>query len=127
MSKTFSQHAKDKINDIISNHSNHVGSVLKRDNPTKCKDFIVSDCITMAIWVLKYAFEKTQQLTIASRVGGLGQKGTELAKYLIHNHNWKGVYYNPDLNHPEDGSGEHISSYYLQVKNHVRTASLKFL
>lgn len=49
-------------------------------------------------------------------MGGLGEKGAELAKYLIRTHNWKGVYYNPDVNHPEDGSGEHISSYYLQVK-----------
>lgn len=116
MSKTFSQHAVDKIKDIMANHSNHVGSELKRVNPAKYKDYIASDCITMAIWALKYAHEKSGQPNISQHVGNLGHKGTELAKYLITTHNWKGVYYNPDVNHPSDGHGEHISSYYLQVK-----------
>ena len=35
---------------------------------------------------------------------------------MIAEHLWKGVYYNPDVNHPLDGDGEHIASYYNQVK-----------
>lgn len=116
MEKTFSLHAIDKIKDIFENHDNHVGSELKRQAPEKYKDYISSDCITMAIWVLKYAFEKTGKPQVASKVGTLGEKGTELAKYLINNHNWNGIYYNPDVNHPRDGDGEHIFSYYNQVK-----------
>lgn len=116
MSKTFSLHAIDKINDIFKNHDNHVGSELKRQHPEKYKDYISSDCITMAIWVLKYAFEKVGKPDIASKVGALGEKGTSLAKYLISHHNWNGVYYNPDVNHPLDGDGEHTFSYYNQVK-----------
>lgn len=116
MSKTFSQYAVEKINDIFANQSKHVGSQLKLADPTKYKDYISSDCITMAIWVLKYAFEKTLKPEVARRVGGLGQKGTELAKYLIDHQGWKAVYYNPDINHPRDGEGEHIASYYNQVK-----------
>lgn len=116
MTKTFSQHAVDKINSIMNDHSNHVGSQLKIGNPTKYKNHISSDCITMAIWVLKYSFEKLGKLNSSKRVDGLGEKGTELAKYLINTHNWKGVYYNPDVKHPSDGLGEHIASYYNQVK-----------
>jgi hypothetical protein len=116
MSKSLSQHAVEKINDIMANHSNHVGSQLKKRNPDQYKNHIASDCITMAIWVLKYAFEKSLRPDIARQVGSLGHKGTELAKYLINTHRWSGVYYNPDVNHPYDSSGEHISSYYLQVK-----------
>lgn len=116
MSKTFSQLAVEKIGHILKNHSNHVGNQLKIQNPEKYKDYIASDCITMAIWVLKDAFEKTARADIARRVGSLGHKGTELAKYLIGTHSWQGVYYNPDVNRPYDGEGEHISSYYLQVK-----------
>ncbi|WP_223668664.1 hypothetical protein [Kangiella shandongensis] len=116
MSKTFSLHAIDKINDIFENHDNHVGSELKRQHPDKYKDYMSSDCITMAIWVLKYAFEKIGKPDVASKVGTLGEKGTSLAKYLISHHNWNGVYYNPDVNHPLDGDGEHTFSYYNQVK-----------
>ena len=116
MSKTFSQYAIEKINDVFANQSKHVGSQLKLTDPAKYRDYIASDCITMAIWVLKYAFEKTLKPEAARRVGGLGQKGTELAKYLIEHHGWKAVYYNPDVNHPRDSQGEHIASYYNQVK-----------
>lgn len=116
MDKTFSLHAIDKIDDILKNHDNHVGSELKRQQPEKYKEFISSDCIIMAIWVLKYAFEKVGKSEVASKVGTLGEKGTSLAKYLISHHSWKGVYYNPDVNHPLDGDGEHTFSYYNQVK-----------
>jgi len=116
MTKTFSKHAVEKIADILDNGKNHVGSQLKLSNPTKYKDSVSSDCITMAIWVLKYAFEQTGRPAISSKVGTLGEKGTELAKYLIGQQNWTGIYYNPDVNHPLDGDGEHISSYYNQVK-----------
>lgn len=118
MTKSFSEYAVEKIKDVIKNSDNHVGSELKKAQPIKYKDFIASDCITMAIWVLKHAFTKTARPTAASRVGGLGEKGSELAKYLINQHGWKGVYYNPDVNHPLDGSGEHIASYYNQVKKY---------
>jgi hypothetical protein len=74
------------------------------------KKHVASDCITFAIRVLKDAFHKTCNLGAEKRVGNLGEKGTELAKYLINNHGWTGVYYNPDVNHSSDGSGEHISS-----------------
>lgn len=116
MSKSFSLHAVDKINDIVKNKSNHVGSELKKSNPLKYKDYISSDCITMAIWVLKHAFTQTHKADVALRVGNLGHKGTELAKFLITTLQWKGVYYNPDVNHPADAGGEHIASYYNQVK-----------
>lgn len=116
MAKSLSQHAVDKINDILSNHPNHVGSVLKKANPKKYESFVASDCITFAIWVLKYAFKQTGNSAAEIRVASLGNKGTDLAKYLINIHSWQAVYYNPDVNHPMDGSGEHISSYYNQVK-----------
>ncbi|MFL0796625.1 MAG: hypothetical protein K6L73_03945 [Cellvibrionaceae bacterium] len=118
MQKQFSRHAVDKIQDIVINGRNHVGSQLKISNPQKYANGIASDCITMAIWVLQYAFRQQSKNDIASRVGSLGEKGTELARYLIEQQHWKAVYYNPDVNHPLDGSGEHIVSYYQQVKKH---------
>lgn len=116
MARSFSRYAVDKINDILVNHSNHVGSKLKRSDPKKYKSFIASDCITFTIWVLKYAYSNTGNTTAEKRVANLGYKGTELAKYLIKIHSWQAIYYNPDINHPMDGSGEHIASYYNQVK-----------
>lgn len=116
MTKNFSKHAIDKITDIVTNGSQHVGTQLKLANVKKYEDYVASDCITMAIWVLKYAFRQTGNTSATKKVGILGDKGTELAKYLIDTLNWKAVYYNPDVNHPMDGDGEHISSYYQQVK-----------
>lgn len=123
MSKNFSQYAVEKIKDILANHSTHVGSQLKRSNPTKYKNSVSSDCITMAIWVLKDAFNKTGHPSVAQRVGGLGDKGTELARYLIDTRLWKAIYYNPDVNHPMDGNAEHIVSYYNQVKKNCTYSS----
>jgi len=120
MAKSFSFYAVDKINDVLANHSDHVGSQLKRAFPDKYKDKVASDCITFAIWVLKHAFQKTGNFAAVSRVGRLGNKGTELAKYLISELHWHGVYYNPDVNHPFDSSGEHIASYYNQVKKNCK-------
>jgi len=125
MAKSFSFHAVDKINEIYANHSNHVGSELKKKFPKKYEKMIGSDCITFAIWVLKDAFKKTGNLAAASRVGQLGFKGTELAKYLITELHWHGVYYNPDVNHPLDGEGEHIVSYYNQVKKNCKYSVAK--
>jgi hypothetical protein len=116
MPKTFSDYALEEIDDVFANHSNHVGSVLKRSDPAKYAAYIASDCITFVIWVLQHAFRETGNPIAADKVGTLGAKGTDLAKYLIDQHHWHGVYYNPDVNHPSDGSGEHIVSYYKQVK-----------
>lgn len=49
MPKRFSEHAVDKINGILSTHKNHVGSQLKKQNPSIYRDYVASDGITMAI------------------------------------------------------------------------------
>jgi len=116
MPKTFSDYALEKLADIMNSHSDHVGSELKASDPTKYKDKVASDCITMALWVLAYAFEQQGEAAIAKKVRRMGNNGTELSNYLIDQRGWKGVYYNPDVNHPSDGSGEHIFSYYQQVR-----------
>ncbi|ABD79972.1 hypothetical protein [Saccharophagus degradans] len=100
----------------MSNGTNHVGSQLKKEFPAKYQNHESSDCITMVIWVLQHAFKERGLHDVAKKIGTLGYKGTELARYLINTHNWNGVYYNPDVNHPSDGKGEHNASYYNQVK-----------
>lgn len=46
----------------------------------------------------------------------LGQHGTELAAYLVNQHRWKGIYINPDINHPLDADSEHAYTSYLASK-----------
>lgn len=107
----FTNHAHNKMMDLFSNHSHEVGSQIASAHPGKTP----TDCITYIINVLKYAFEKSGDKAISDKVAKLGEYGTKLAAYLVNNQNWKGVYYNPDVNHPRDGNLEHPFSYYKKV------------
>ena len=111
MPKSFSEHAKDKLQDLYANHTNEVGVVLKQKDPVLYANYKATSCITYAINVISYALEKTGSSTAASRVRKLGEHGTELAEYLVSNHNWRGVYISPDVVHSVDGSGEHAHAY----------------
>lgn len=97
--------------DLYKNHGHEVGSQIASSHPSKTP----TDCITYIINVLKYAFEKSGNPAAAAKVGTLGQYGTKLATYLTNQHKWKGVYYNPDVNHPSDGQLEHPFSHYKKV------------
>jgi hypothetical protein len=107
---TYSDHAVSKLQDLYKNHSNQVGSKLKREQPIKYKDFEATDCITYVIAVLKHAFKSVGDEGSAKRVGSLGKYGTELAKYLVETHKWKGIFLNADVRHPEDGLDEHVAA-----------------
>jgi hypothetical protein len=71
-----------------------VGSELFKTDPGKYKSYAVTDCITYALNVIAYAFEKCGNGKAAKAVWELGGKGTDLAVYLVKRHNWKGVYLN---------------------------------
>lgn len=107
----FTNHAHYKMMDLFNNHSHEVGSQIASSHPGKTP----TDCITYVINVLKYAFEKSGDKASAEKVSKLGEYGTELAAYLVKEHNWKGIYYNPDINHPRDGNVEHVYSYYKKL------------
>jgi hypothetical protein len=108
---SFSQHAQTKMLDLYNNHGHEVGSQIKSMHPGKTP----TDCITYVINVLKHAFEKSGNKAAADKVVKLGQYGTALAAYLVNSQKWKGVYYNPDVNHPRDGQLEHPFSYYKKA------------
>jgi len=107
----FSDHAHKKMMELFRNHSHEVGSQIASGYPGKTP----TDCITYVINVLKHAFTKVGNPTVATMVGSLGTYGTQLASYLVKTHKWKAVYYNPDVNHPRDGQLEHPFSYYKSV------------
>lgn len=116
MAKKFTDHAYDKLLDLYNNHSHEVGSQLKQSDPATYKSFKSTDCITYALNVLSYAFEQVGNKTAAKKIWSLGTHGNELASYLVDQHNWKGVYINPDVNHPTDSDSEHTYSNYLANK-----------
>lgn len=107
----FTDHAYKKMIDLYNNHSHEVGSQIASAYPDKTP----TDCITYIINALKYAFDKTGNQSAVDRVGRLGEYGTQLLAYLVDTHGWKGIYYNPDVNHPRDGDLEHTYSYYKSV------------
>jgi len=114
--KTFSDFAQEKLKDLFDNHSHEVGSELKKIDPNKYMKYESTDCITYSLNVLSYAFKKQGNTKAASQVWKLGERGTDLARYLVNTHNWKGVYINPDSIHPVDASSEHTYSSYLASK-----------
>lgn len=114
--KTFSEFAREKMMELFNNHSHEVGSELKKLHPSKYKEYESTDCITYSLNVLSYAFTKRGNTEAARQVWKLGKRGTDLAKYLVNTHNWKGIYINPDSKHPVDINPEHTYSSYLASK-----------
>ncbi|MDN3639186.1 hypothetical protein QWY82_10225 [Simiduia curdlanivorans] len=114
--KTFSDHAYDKLIDLFNNHDKEVGSELKKQDPIKYKDFKSTDCITYSLNVISHAFNMIGNTDAESRVWKLGGKGTDLAKYLVNSHNWKGIYINPDAKHPVDSNAEHTYTSHIAAK-----------
>ncbi|WP_444928677.1 hypothetical protein ACJJIF_12455 [Microbulbifer sp. SSSA002] len=114
--KTFSEYAHEKMIDLFNNHSHEVGSELKNIYPEKYKDYKPTDCITYALNVISYAFEKLENNKASKKVWTIGGKGTDLAKYLVDFHSWKGIYINPDSQHPVDADPEHTYTSHLAKK-----------
>lgn len=114
--KTFSEYAREKLIDLFNSHSHEVGSELKKKDPAKYKEYESTDCITYSLNVISYAFKKLGKEEAANKVWGLGGKGTDLAKYLVNSHNWKGIYINPDSKHPADADPEHTYTSHLATQ-----------
>lgn len=103
----YSDDAYKKMMDLYNNHSGECGSQVTAANPGKTP----TDCITYVINVVSYAFDQNGDRTAAAKVRTLGAHGTELAAYLVNDKGWKGVYVNPDVNHPRDKQFEHVKTY----------------
>jgi hypothetical protein len=112
---TFTDAAYAKLIDLYKNHDTEVGSELKKLEPVKYKDFKSTDC-TYALNVIAHAFETIGDAASAKKSWSLGQRGTELAAYLVNSHGWKGVYVNPDTVHPIDANAEHTYTNALVAK-----------
>ncbi|WP_027330040.1 hypothetical protein [Marinimicrobium agarilyticum] len=115
--KSFSEYAYEKMIDLFNNHSHEVGSQLKKREPVKYEDYESTDCITYSLNVISYAFKKIGEEEAARQVWRIGAKGTDLAKYLVNSHNWKGVYINPDAKHPVDSDPEHTYTSHIATQN----------
>lgn len=114
--KTFSEHAYEKLIDLYEHHDHEVGSELKKKDPAACETYAATNCITYVLNVLSHAFKGIGDDKAARHVWTLGEHGTDLAAYLVNKHGWKGVYINPDVNHPLDEGSEHSYTHYLAVK-----------
>jgi hypothetical protein len=112
----FTEQAVAKMTDLYSNHSHEVGSQLKKSDPSKYAKYEATNCITYALNVISFAFESIGNEKAAKKAWSLGQRGTELAAWLVNDHGWKGIYINPDVVHPTDKDSEHSYSHHLANK-----------
>jgi hypothetical protein len=116
----FHEHAYEKLIDLYRNHEHEVGSELQKTDPITYGSYKSTNCITYVMNVLSHAFESIGDAKAAQHVWTLAKHGTELAQYLVTKHGWKGIYINPDVNHPRDAPdprcSEHPYSHYLANK-----------
>lgn len=106
--KTFSDFAIEKMDELYLNRSTQVGSQV-RPVPAGCS---TTDCITFCIQVLEYAYAAIGRPELSRRIRSLGTHGTELGAFLK-GQGWKAVYWNPDVRNADDNDPEHSWSYQL--------------
>jgi len=103
---TFSQHAENKMWQLLKDFNTQVGSHYP--SPPPGKD--LTDCITYCRLVLEYAFTQVNEPDHVTGVHSRYEKGTVLAQYLV-SLGWKAYYWNPDVKNPRDKLAEHPFSY----------------
>ncbi len=113
---TYSNYAVLKMRDLVVNHQHEVGRELKKAYPEKYKDLQATDCITYVLNVLSHGFRQVGDDGSAKEVWKYGERGVDLAKYLVTDHSWRGIYINPDVAHPRDGDSEHSYTSFLARK-----------
>lgn len=142
---TFSEHAENKMWDLLKAHQNQLGrqlwvdyeSCVKTGQPkpggapcttlqpyqefaAKFNSWYRTDCQTYILHVLKYAYEKIGRRDIYT---GLHRQftnpknttGTVMAKYLVQN-GWKAYLFLPDTDNPSDRSPKHTAMYRSTLK-----------
>jgi hypothetical protein len=123
---SFSQFAAQKMIDLYHNHSNEVGSELKKTDPALYSHFTSTDCITYVLNVLSHAYEKSGDMAFARDIWTYGKdpndpgkrfKGSILGRKLVSEKKWVGIYVNPDVVHPRDASDEHTFTYFTANKH----------
>jgi hypothetical protein len=142
---TFSQHAENRMWDLLKSHADQMGRQLwidfneckttgsnrrgkyecnlfepYKDFEAKFKDWYRSDCQTYILDVLKFAYEKTGQREVYRGLMGAfkkeGTTGTVMCKYLVRN-GWKAYLFMPDTDNPSDGKSAHTKMYKNSLKS----------
>jgi hypothetical protein len=109
--KSFSEHAENKMWDLLKNSGSQVGSAYTGDK----EGMAVTDCITYVRQVLEYAFNQVGEPEHTAGVRSHFKKGTELAAYLV-DIGFSAYYWNPDVRNPRDGQSQHPVSYQQAKK-----------
>lgn len=122
---SFSGFAAQKMMDLYNSHGHEVGSELKKAYPAAYAHLTATDCITYVLNVLSYAYEKSGDKKFSKEIWTYGKdpadpqkrfKGSILGRKLVTEKNWVGIYVNPDVVHPRDGSEEHTFTHFTVNK-----------
>ena len=115
--KNFTYYAHRKMIDLYNNHDHEVGSQLYKSDPDRYRGYKRTNCITYVMNCISYGFKKSGDINASDKVWNYIIRGTDLASYLIHRHDWEGVYLNPDVKKPADDDSEHPYSYRIARKH----------
>ena len=121
---TLSIVARKKALALYEDHSNEVGSELKKNHPKKYEKYQSTDCMTYVLNVLSFAYKEIGNSQMAKDIWFMGKenkgddsKGTILGKRLVNNKNWVGIYVSPDTIHPTDADDEHTYAAVVAKRN----------
>ncbi|MBX3400598.1 MAG: hypothetical protein KF873_17825 [Gemmataceae bacterium] len=110
MSKSFTDHALDRMKGLYLNHDDEAGSKYVGADAAGKKR---TDCITYVRKVISYAYEQTGQAGLAKEIWHYTE-GMPLARYLVRL-GWKAYYWSPDTDNPKDGDKEHPYTYKVAI------------
>jgi hypothetical protein len=123
---SFSSAAENVMWDLFKSHPNQVGSkrrvaLLRNHLPDDTSGRTTTDCITYVAMVLTKAYEMVNRKVdadgIRRNLAANRARGLPLARHLVDKLGWSAHYWNPDVNHPDDGKyGEHNYTYWDAVK-----------
>jgi hypothetical protein len=117
-SGAFSRHCYNKMLGLFNKHDDEVGDHSDAKSGPARRGRKLTNCFIYVYNVLNYAYTQSGKLEAAKSlkpilIGGngfLANNGTRLAKHLV-SLGWKAHYWNPDVNDPRDGDGEHYDSF----------------
>lgn len=123
---TLSEAAEKILWDKFKFHPNQAGSARRkalavRHLPDDTAGRTTTDCITYVAQVLIGAYQlinsKATADGIRRNLAANRARGLPLARHLVDQLGWSAHYWNPDVNHPNDGNyAEHNYSYWDAVK-----------
>ena len=114
--KSLSHYALEQMLNLYHRRAGELSSQQRLINPALPESARPTGCITYALNVLSYAYNKADKVEAAAKVWELGKHGADLAAYLVTRQAWKGIYIKPDIVPASDNKTEAAYSNLLAAR-----------